>query len=200
MAYNHLVELSCHTKLSQGSYKTMSDNIIQLNENLIKNDLKDLVRSSVEEALDVLLDKEADDLVNAQKYERSVERHRYRSGYYKQNFHTRSSEIELKVPKLKAVPFETAIIERYRRGESSVEEALIEMYLAGVSVRCIEDITEALWGVKVSPGTISTLNKKAYERIETWRTWPLSDEYPYIYVDGVFLKCSCGDEIQNVLS
>ena len=57
--------------------------------------------------------------------------------------------------------FETAIIERYRRRESSVEEALIEMYLAGVSVRRVEDITEALWGTKVSPGTISNLNKKA---------------------------------------
>ena len=43
-----------------------------------------------------------------------------------------------------------------------MEEALIEMYLSGVSVRRVEDITEALWGTKVSPGTISNLNKKAY--------------------------------------
>ena len=64
--------------------------------------------------------------------------------------------------------FETAIIERYRRRESSVEEALIEMYLAGVSVRRMEDITEALWGTKVSPSTISELNKKAYVQIEDW--------------------------------
>ena len=62
------------------------------------------------------------------------------------------------MPKLKGVAFETAIIERYRRRETSVEEALIEMYLAGVSVRRVEDITEALWGTKVSPGTISNLN------------------------------------------
>lgn len=175
----------------------MSDNIIQLNEDLIKNDLKDLVRSSVEETLNALLDKEADDLVNAQKYERSPERQGYRSGHYKRNFQTTSGEVELKMPKLKGIPFETAIIERYRRRESSVEEALIEMYLAGVSVRRVEDITEAL-GTKVSPGTISNLNKKAYEHIETWRTRPLTGEYPYVYVDGVFLKRSWGGEIQNV--
>lgn len=77
-----------------------------------------------------------------------------------------AGEVELKVPKLKGVPFETAIIERYRRREASVEEALIEMYLAGVSVRRVEDITQALWGTKVSPGTISNLNKKAYEHID----------------------------------
>ena len=49
------------------------------------------------------------------------------------------------------------IIERYRRRESSVEEALIEMYLAGVSVRRVEDITQALWGSRVSASTVSEL-------------------------------------------
>ena len=59
---------------------------------------------------------------------------------------TTSGDVTLHMPRLKGVSFETAIIERYRRRESSVEEALIEMYLAGVSVRRVEDITEALWG------------------------------------------------------
>jgi len=57
------------------------------------------------------------------------------------------------MPKLRRQTFETAIVERYRRRESSVEEALIEMYLAGVSVRRVEDITEALRGTRLSPGT-----------------------------------------------
>lgn len=176
----------------------MSDNIIQLNEDLIKHDLKNLVRTSVEETLNALLDHEADELVNADKYERSGNRKGYRSGHYSRNFQTTSGDVTLNVPKLKGVQFETAIVERYRRRESSVEEALIEMYLAGVSVRRVEDITEALWGTKVSPGTISNLNKKAYEHIETWRTRPLQGEYPYIYVDGVYLKRSWGGEVQNV--
>lgn len=72
------------------------------------------------------------------------------------------------------------------------------MYLAGVSVRCMEAITEALWGTKVSPGTISNLNKKAYEHIGTWRTRPLFGKYPYVYVNGIYLKHSWGGEIQNV--
>ena len=90
------------------------------------------------------------------------------------------------MPRFRGVSFETAIIERYRRRESSVEEALIEMYLAGVSVRHVEDITEALWGSKVSPATISELNKKAYVHIEDWRNRPLQgSRYPYVYVDGI---------------
>ncbi len=144
----------------------------------------------MEETLNALLDKEADELVNAQKYERS--------SHYKRDFQTTAGEVELKVPKLKGVPFEAAIIERYRRRESSIEDSLIEMYLAGVSVRRVEDITEALWGTKVSSGTISNLNKKAYEHIENWRTRKQSGEYPYVYVDGVYLKRSWGGEIRNV--
>lgn len=152
----------------------------------------------MEETLNALLDKEADKLVNAQKYDRSLERQGYRSGHYKRNFQTTAGEVALNVPKLKDVPFETTIIERYRRREFSVEEALIEMYLAGVSVRRVEYIAEALWGTKVFPSTISNLNKKAYEHIETWRSRPLSGTYPYIYVDGIYLKHSWGGEIQNV--
>ena len=103
------------------------------------------------------------------------------------------------MPKLKGISFETAIIERYRRRESSVEEALIEMYLAGVSVRRVEDITEALWGSKVSPATISELNKKAYVHIEDWRNRPLQGgRYPYVYVDGIYLRRNWGGEFENV--
>ena len=105
----------------------------------------------------------------------------------------------LHAPRLKGISFETAIIERYRRRESSVEEALIEMYLAGVSVRRVEDITEALWGSKVSPATISELNKKAYVHIEDWRNRPLQGgHYPYVYVDGIYLRRNWGGEYENV--
>ena len=176
----------------------MSDNIIHLNEAALKGELKNLVRSSVEKTLNDLLNHEADMLVNAQRYERSGDRKGYRSGHYDRNFTTTSGNVTLHVPKLKGITFETAIIERYRRREMSIEEALIEMYLAGVSVRRVEDITEALWGTKVSPGTISNLNQKAYTQIETWRNRQLTGEYAYVYMDGVYLKRSWGDEIQNV--
>lgn len=176
----------------------MSDNIIHLNEAALKGELKNLVRNSVEKTLNELLNYEADRLVNAQRYERNTDRKGYRSGHYDRNFTTTSGNVTLHVPKLKGITFETAIIERYRRRETSIEEALIEMYLAGVSVRRVEDITEALWGTRVSSGTISNLNQKAYEHIETWRCRPLTSEYAYVYMDGVYLKRSWGDEIQNV--
>jgi transposase-like protein len=102
------------------------------------------------------------------------------------------------MPRLKGVTFETAIIERYRRRESSVEEAIVEMYLAGVSVRRVEDITEVLWGTRVSAGTVSELNKKVYVHIEEWRTRELHGRYPYVYLDGIYLKRNWGGEFENV--
>ncbi|OUO38808.1 IS256 family transposase, partial [Flavonifractor sp. An306] len=177
----------------------MSEKIVQLNEEVIKGQLKELVRGSVEETLNELLEAEAEKLTQAARYERNEQRQGYRSGHYSRNLTTTSGDVTLKVPKLKGISFETAIIERYRRRESSVEEALIEMYLAGVSVRRVEDITEALWGSKVSPSTISELNKKAYVRIEDWRNRPLQGgRYPYVYVDGIYLRRNWGGEFENV--
>ena len=178
----------------------MSNNIVQFNEEIIKGQIKELVRGSVEETLNGLLEAEAEKLTQAARYERSEARQGYRSGHYDRNLTTTSGDVALHVPRLKGISFETAIIERYRRRESSVEEALIEMYLAGVSVRRVEDITEALWGSKVSASTISELNKKAYVNIEAWRNRPLQGgKYPYVYVDGIYLKRNWGGEYENVV-
>ena len=102
------------------------------------------------------------------------------------------------MPKLRKQTFETAIIERYKRREASIEESLIEMYLAGVSVRRVEDITEALWGTRVSLGTVSKLNKKIYKNLEAWRNRPITVAFPYVYLDGIVLKRSWGGEVKNV--
>ncbi len=173
-------------------------NVISINESEVKNHLGEIVRSTVEETLNGLLDAEADRLCNAKRYERSAERVDTRAGSYRRGLETKAGRVSLKVPKLRKLTFETAIIERYRRRESSVEEALVQMYLAGVSVRRVEDITEALWGTRVSPSTVSDLNKKIYERIESWRTRPLTGKHPYVYLDGLYLKRSWGGEVQSV--
>jgi transposase-like protein len=158
----------------------------------------ELVRASVEETLNGLLDAEADELCGAARYERSADRVDSRAGSYQRKLLTKAGEVKLKVPRLRSLPFESQIIERYRRRESSVEEALVEMYLAGVSVRRVEDITEALWGERVSPSTVSELNQKIYAQIETWRNRPLEGEHAYVFLDGIWLKRSWGGEVKTV--
>ena len=118
----------------------MSEKIVQLNEEVIKGQLKELVRGSVEETLNELLEAEAEKLTQAARHERNEQRQGYRSGHYNRNLTTTSGDVTLKVPK-------------------------------------------ALWGSKVSPSTISELNKKAYVHIEDWRDRPLQGgRYPYDYL------------------
>ena len=154
--------------------------VIKIDGDAVRGHFDGLVRSTVEETLNDLLDAEADELCGAKRCERSADRVDARAGSYKPNLETKAGKVMLKVPRLRSLPFETQIIERYKRRESSVEEALVEMYLAGVSVRRVEDITEALWGTPVSSSTVSELNQKIYERIEQWRSRPIEGDHPYV--------------------
>lgn len=176
----------------------MSDPIVTFDENAMRDELKELVRKTVEETLNALLEEEADDLIGAERYERTADREAYRSGHYERGLTTTSGQVTLHMPKLKGMRFATAIIERYKRRETSVEEAMIEMYLAGVSTRRIEDVSEILWGSTVSAATISNLNEKAFVAVEEWRSRPLVHRYPYVFIDGIYLKRCWGGAFENV--
>lgn len=134
----------------------MPEPIVTLNEESSKDDLRELVRKTVEDTPNGLLEEEAGDFVRAERHERTAER------------------------------------------EASVEEAMIEMYLAGVSTRRIEDASEILWGSSVSASTVSNLSEKAFEAAEAWRSRPLERAYPYVYVDGIHLKRSWDGSYENV--
>ena len=176
----------------------MSNPIVSFDEQAVKDELRELVRKTIEETINAMLDEEADRLVGAGPYERTDERAAYRAGHYERGFTTTSGQVTLKMPKLKGMRFATAVIERYKRRETSVEEAIIEMYLAGVSTRRIEDVGEILWGAGVSAGTVSNLNDKAFKSVDEWRCRPLTREYPYACINGIYLKRSWGGSCENV--
>jgi transposase-like protein len=171
---------------------------IRIDEAQIRSHLDTLVRDSVEDTLNKLLDSEADRLCNARRYEHSEERTDRRAGHYPRKLQTRVGEVQLKMPRLRQAALDTLIIERYRRKEASIEESLVEMYLAGLSVRTVEDMSEQLVGSRVSASTVSDLNQKIYQRIELWRNRPIEGKYPYVYLDGIYLKRSWGGEVRNV--
>lgn len=171
---------------------------IRIDEAQIRSHLDTLVRDSVEDTLNKLLDSEADRLCNARRYEHSEERTDRRAGHYPRKLQTRVGEVNLKMPRLRQAALDTLIVERYRRKEASIEESLVEMYLAGLSVRVVEDMSEQLVGSRVSASTVSDLNQKIYQRIELWRNRPIEGQYPYVYLDGIYLKRSWGGEVRNV--
>jgi putative transposase len=184
--------------VSQAGSEENFAGVIRIEEGKIRSHVDQVVRETVEQTLNGLLQAEADELCGAKRYARSPERLDTRAGHYDRQLHTKAGEVTLQVPRLRNLPFETEIIERYRRRESSVEEALVEMYLAGVSVRRVEDITEALWGTRVSPSAVSELNQKIYAQIDVWRNRPIEGTHAYVYLDGIWLKRSWGGEVKNV--
>jgi transposase-like protein len=156
--------------------------VIRIDERELRGHVRQMVRESVEQTLNDMLEAEADAQCGAKRYERSPERVDTRAGHYERKRLTSSGEVTPREPWLRNLPFETQTIERYRRRESSVEEVLIEMYLAGVSVLRVEDITEALGGQRVSPSTVSALNQKIDATIEAWRQRSIEGEHPYVYL------------------
>ena len=176
----------------------MSKEIIQFDQAMFETKLDAMVREKVERIVNAMPDAEADEIANAARYERNSERKAYRAGHYERKLTAKAGRLELKVPKLKGALFESAVIERYRRRESSVEESLIDMYLAGVSTRQVDDISQLLWGERMPSQTLSDKLKRVYGEIDEWRNRPLESEYPYVFVDGVRHKRSWGGSVENV--
>ena len=176
----------------------MPHEIVSFDEPKLQEYLGELVLKTVEDTLNALLDEEADQIANAGRYERTDERQAYRSGHYKRGLATTSGSVTLNIPKLRGATFASKVIERYQRWETSVEEAMMEMYLAGVSTRRIQDVSEILWGASVSPATVSKLNRKAFGAVDEWRRRTLLGEYPYVYLDGTYIKRNWGGAYECV--
>ena len=176
----------------------MPNQILQVDENMLETKLDRLVSEKVEQLLNAMLDAEADEITGAARYERSGERKAYRAGHYERDLTVKAGKMSLKVPKLKGAVFESAVIERYRRREESVEEALIDMYLAGVSTRQVDDVSQLLWGDRMPSQTLSDKLKKVYADIDEWRGRPLEQDYPYLFMDGVWHKRCWGGSVENV--
>ena len=178
--------------------RAMSKEIIQFDQAMFETKLDAMVRDKVEQIVNAMLDEEADLIANAARYERSDGRKAYRAGHYGRGFTVKAGRLALRIPKLKGAVFESAVIERYRRREQSVEESLIDMYLAGVSTRRVDDISQLLWGERMPSQTLSDKLKRVYDQIDRWRNRPLDSEYPYVFMDGVWHKRSWGGGVENV--
>ena len=180
----------------------MSDKIIQFDDAMFESKLDALVRVKVERTINAMLDSEADEIANAARYGRKTDRKAFRAGHCERTLAAKAGKLSLKVPELKGALFGSAVIERCRRRESSVEEALMEMYLAGVSTRRVDDISRLPWGERMPSRTLSDklkkIYKKIYKEIDEWRKRPLESECPYVFVDGVWRKLSWGGSVENV--
>jgi putative transposase len=163
-------------------------------EHDVKMDVEAQVREGVKAVLEEVLQEEMTQHLEADYRELTPTRRGERNGHYRRNLVTPAGRIEhLEVPRDREGEFVTEIFERYKRMTGDVEEAVLEMYLSGISVRKIAGVTEALSKVKVGKDAVSRIARRLQEEQRAWRERPLEEKgYPYLYLDATYLKVRWG--------
>jgi putative transposase len=149
---------------------------------------QDFLRPLIREVLQQVMEAEMEDIVGAEKSERTPNRSGYRSGYYGRTLVTRVGKLELRVPQDRQGRFRTEIFERYQRSEKALVSALTEMYVQGVSTRKVKAVTEELCGHEFSSSTISRMNQSLDKELDKFAKRRLEDAYPYLILDARYEK------------
>jgi transposase-like protein len=155
----------------------------------VKRDVEARVREGVKAVLEEVLQEEMTEHLNAGYRELTPTRKGERNGHYTRNLLTPAGKIErLEVPRDREGEFVTEVFERYKRLTANAEEAILEMYLSGISTREIAGITDALSKVKIGKDAVSRISKRLEGEQRAWRERPLEKAYhPYPYLDATYL-------------
>ena len=169
-------------------------------EHDVKLDVEARVRQGVKAVLEEVLEEEMTQHLKAGYRELTPTRRGERNGYYQRNLVTPAGKIErLEVPRDREGEFVTEVFERYKRMTGDVEEAVLEMYLSGISVRKIAGVTEALSRVKVGKDAVSRIASRLQEEQREWHERSLEEKaYPYLYLDATYLKVRWGPRVTSM--
>jgi transposase-like protein len=169
-------------------------------EHDVKLDVEARVRQGVKAVLEEVLEEEMSEHLKAGYRELTPTRKGERNGYYQRNLVTPAGKIErLEVPRDREGEFVTEVFERYKRMSGDVEEAILEMYLSGISVRKIAGVTDALSKVRVGKDAVSRIARRLEEQQREWRERSLEEkEYSYLYLDATYLKVRWGARVTSM--
>jgi putative transposase len=166
----------------------------------VKLDVEARVRRGVKAVLEEVLEEEMTQHIGAGYRELTPTRRGERNGHYTRNLLAPAGKIErLEVPRDREGEFVTEVFERYKRMTGDVEEAVLEMYLSGISVRKIAGVTDALSKVRVGKDAVSRIARRLEGEQKAWRERPLEEkDYPYLYLDATYLKVRWGARVSTM--
>jgi putative transposase len=169
-------------------------------EHDVKRDVETRVREGVKAVLEEVLEEEMAEHLEAGYRELTPTRRGERNGHYTRNLLTPAGKIErLEVPRDREGEFVTEVFERYKRMTGDVEEAILEMYLSGISVRKVAGITDALSRVRVGKDAVSRIASRLEGQQREWRERSLEEKaYPYLYLDATYLKVRWGARVTSM--
>jgi transposase-like protein len=155
---------------------------------LLNNDRDEAFKKLLQSSLNSILQAESKEQLKAERYERSEERTDSRNGTRERSLVTRIGKIELTVPRHRNQPFKTMIFDNYSRSEAALISCMVEMVINGVSTRKVSRVVETLCGTSYSKSTVSELCKELDDKVDEFRTRPLTKEYPFLTVDATYFK------------
>lgn len=171
--------------MTQVHFTLKQTEIQKLIENSVQNELSKTILTTV---FNQLMEKQRDQYIGVDNYERGEERKSTRNGYYEREYTTRVGSLTLRIPRTRDGQFSTDIFERYQRHEQALLATMLEMYVSGVFTRKVSGVVEALCGKTISKSFVSTLTKELDEVVTAWQFAPFEKVYPYLMTDVVYIK------------
>jgi len=138
--------------------------------------------------LNLVMQFEAMEQIDAEPYQRVGSRKAHRNGYKERSLKTRVGELRLKKPQFREIPFQTKVFDRYSRVEKALINAIVESYLQGVSTRRIQDIVSRLGIDELSASSVSRIAKELDEKVEEFLKRPIEHPIQYLFVDASYFK------------
>ena len=156
-------------------------------------DINKFVKSITKEFFEISLEEEMIQYQQRKPYQRTNNRIDYRNGHYIRTIDTSFGPVEnIKIPRSRSGLFRPSMFKRYQRRQESVNQAIINCFLLGVSTRNVKDVLKPLTGVNISASTVSNATKSIDKLVKQFHTRELLDEYQFLFLDGINISVRYG--------
>lgn len=164
----------------------------------VKRNLKDLgiitqdsleqdIRLIIQNVLQRSIDKEFEQTLGAELYERTDSRLDYRCGYYDRIFTTTFGQAELKIPRARHTAVDYQLFDTYQRRHKKLDYVIALSLILGLSTRKQAKLFYEIVGDSVSHDTAAALVYELKEELSVYRQRPLANTYKYLIIDGMWV-------------
>ncbi len=149
--------------------------------------------------LEQMLEAELTDHLGYEKYEaKGRNSGNSRNGKVTRQLNSSAGSTTIQVPRDRNGEFEPTLLKKYGHNTNELEEKILGLYGKGLSTRDLQETLQDLYGVEISPATISAITDKIWPLVEAWQNRPLAQVYPIIYLDAIFVKMRREGKVENV--
>jgi transposase-like protein len=153
---------------------------------------EEAVREFRQRFINGALEAERDMLLGCKSYERKEERKDYRNGYWRRWITLKEGRLEIQMPRIRGMSYESGIIPRYKQRIEEVDAALLKIFLYGASTRLAGEALRPILGEGVSAQTISNIAESLDAEVRRYHNRKLEEKYLYLFLDGIYLKKKSG--------